>query len=113
MIFSLEFCPQTYYQLSVKVELGIFPDMQAQNLTSSASFLMKQMEDGLYQHWRKPREEDMEFSKRRDRRISFRTKVTDGKLASGPRKQLIQIEARKRRLQGKTELKVSLMCLAI
>lgn len=53
MIFSLEFCPQTYYQLSVKVELGIFPDMQAQNFTSSAPFLMKQMEDGLYQNWRK------------------------------------------------------------
>lgn len=63
------------------------------------------MEDGLYQNWRKPREEDMEFSKRRDRKISFRTKVIDGKLASGPRKQLIQIEARKRRLQGKTEQK--------
>lgn len=113
MIFSLEACPQTYYQLSVKVELGIFPDMQAPNFTSSAPFLMKQMEDGLYQNWRKQREDDTEFSKRRDRKISFRTKVIDWKPASGPRKQLIQIEARKRRLQRKTELKVSLMCLAI
>lgn len=61
----------------------------------------------------KPREEDMEFSKRSDGKISFRTKVTDRKLASGPRKQLIQIKVRKRRPQGKTELKVSLMCLSI
>lgn len=77
--------------MNVKVELGIFPDIQTQKQTYLFCTFSHETNGRRTLNRRKTREEEIKFSKRGDRKISFRTKIIDGKLVSEPRKQLIQI----------------------
>lgn len=85
-----------------------------QNFTSSAPSLMKQVDSILYQNKEENHKKVRCGIQKKGRRKDESEDIVMGEeLASGPRKQLIKPEARKRMFQGKIELKDSLMCLAI
>lgn len=79
MIFILEFCSQMYYQLSVKVELSIFPDMQDSKIYLFCTF-SPEARAKKREKERKNWEQKTEFSKRGEWKISLRAWVIgDGK----------------------------------
>lgn len=88
IIFSLEFCSQMYYQLSVKVELSIFPDMQNSKFYLFCTFSPEARGMCTVPKREREREEklsvkDMEFSKRGGWKKSLRAWVIgDGKYQS-------------------------------
>lgn len=117
MIFSLEFCSQMYYQLSVKVELSIFPDMQDSKFYLFCTFSPEAR--GMCPVPKRERERGKTECERHGIQQKGRMEEKSQGMSHRwrqvpePRRQPVQTEARKRRFWGKTELKYSLMCLAI